>query len=227
MTWNPADIVEWDVVNWSVALDYWPRHTRQDLPSAHALEIGSRHGGLSLWAALNGMQVVCTDLDGPSNLAVEKHKRYGVSDRITCRALNALSIPYRDQFDVVMFKSVLGGIGRDHDAERQARAIVEIHKSLKKGGELWFAENMVASPLHHFARRRYVKWGHTWRYVAIREMMEYLSVFSRVEYTAVGFLGAFGRSPFQRQVLGKIDRIIADRLVPASWRYIMIGIAAK
>ncbi len=150
-----------------------------------------------------------------------------MSDRITYKALNALSIPYRDQFDVVMFKSVLGGIGRQDDAESQARAIVEIHKSLKKGGELWFAENLVASPLHQFARRRYVKWGHTWRYVAIREMTEYLSVFSRVEYTTLGFLGAFGRTPAQRQVLGRMDRILADRLVPESWHYIMMGIAAK
>lgn len=222
-----ADIIEWDIANWSVALDYWPKHTLRNSPPVNALEIGSRHGGISLWAALNGMQVVCTDLEGPSNSAVEKHKRYNVPDRITYRALDALSIPYWEEFDVVLFKSVLGGVGRLNHRDSQAKAIGEIHKSLRNGGELWFAENLMASPLHRFARKRYVKWGSTWRYVTIGEMKEYLSAFSHFEYTTVGFLGAFGRTPLQRRVLGRIDRVIADRLVPESWRYIIIGVASK
>jgi hypothetical protein len=44
------DIIGWDIPNWSVALDYWRSHTKLDLPSSRALEIGSRFGGISLWA---------------------------------------------------------------------------------------------------------------------------------------------------------------------------------
>lgn len=221
------DIIEWDITNWSVALEYWRKYTLQNSSSINALEIGSRHGGLSLWAALSGMEVLCTDLEGPSSEAIEKHKKYKVADRIKYKALDALSIPYSEQFDVVLFKSVLGGIGRLNNTDNQAKAINEIHKSLRKGGELWFAENLVASPFHRFARKRYVEWGNTWRYVTTQEMREYLSIFSEVKYITLGFLGAFGRTSFQRSLLGKIDRTIADNLVPESWHYIIIGIARK
>jgi len=221
------DIIEWDIPNWSVALDYWRKHTLQNSSSIRALEIGSRHGGLSLWAALNGMKVLRTDLEGPSNKAIEKHKKYKVSDCIKYETLNALDIPYGGEFDVVLFKSVLGDIGRLNNRDNQVKAINEIHKSLKKGGELWFAENLVASPFHWLFRSRCVEWGNTWRYVTIQEMNEYLSIFSEVKYTTVGFLGCFGRTSFQRLLLGKMDRIIADKLVPEIWRYIIIGIARK
>lgn len=63
--------------------------------------------------------------------------------------------------------------------------------------------------------------------MTVREMLAYLSVFSEVDFTTAGFLGGFGRTPFQRTVLGSMDRLVADRLVPETWRYIMIGIARK
>jgi SAM-dependent methyltransferase len=221
------DIIEWDVVNWSTALEYWKKNSNQDIALVKALEIGSGYGGLSLWAALNGMKVLCTDIEGPSNEALEKHKKYNVTHLINYETLNALSIPYREEFDVVLFKSVLGGIGRFNNKADQIKAIYEIHKSLKNGGELWFAENLVASPIHQILRRKYIAWGSQWRYVSIQEMKEYLSIFSEAKYTTVGFLGTFGRSESQRAILGKIDRIIADKLVPESWRYIVIGVARK
>lgn len=135
--------------------------------------------------------------------------------------------PSTKEFDVVLFKSVLSGIGRLNNRDNQVNAINEIHKSLKEGGELWYAENLMASPFHQFARRRYVNRGNTWRYVTIQEMKEYLSVFSEVKYTPVGFLGSFGRTLFQRLILGKVDGIISNKLVPESWHYIIIGIARK
>jgi hypothetical protein len=48
-----------------------------------------------------------------------------------------------------------------------------------------------------------------------------------VKYTTVGFLGSFGRTARQRSLLGEIDNIICDIIVPESWRYIIIGIAKK
>ena len=221
---NIDDIIGWDVINWSVALEYWKEHTVQDLATSSAMEIGCGHGGLSLWAVSNGMKVLCTDMRGPSRKAIEKHTKHGISHLVTYDALNALSIPYAEQFDVVFFKSVLGNIGRLDDQEK---AINELHKSLKNGGEMWFAENLVASPLHAMLRRKYVTWGKIWRYVTIEEMEKFLSVFSSFHYITVGFLGALGRNPLQRTILGKIDRAIADKLVPESWRYIIIGIARK
>lgn len=221
------DIIEWDVENWSLALQYWSKHSVHKMSSIDALEIGSGNGGLSLWMALNGNRVVCTDINGPSELAVAKHKRYCVDHLIQYESLNALAIPYSEKFDVVLFKSVLGSIGKFDNTENQCKAISEIHRSLKKGGELWFAENMVSSPLHKFLRKRYGELGKGWRYVSIGEMEKYLCIFSGVTYATVGFLGVFGRSARQRSVLGKMDRIVAEILVPKTWRYIIIGIATK
>ena len=221
------DVIEWDVSNWSVALDFW-RQT-SELPTMHvsALEIGSRHGGLSLWLAAQGASVVCTDVNGPTEEARRKHERHGVAGNVRYGSLDALAIPYRSEFDVVTFKSVLGAVGWRERRERRRDAMHQIHDALRPGGELWFAENIAGSPLHGFARRHFVPWGKSWRYPRIDEMLEFASMFSTVKYRTVGVLGAFGRTGRQRALLGRLDQAICDRLVPESWRYIMVGVAKK
>jgi SAM-dependent methyltransferase len=221
------DTVEWDVANWSLALTYWERHTRLDLSRSLALEIGSRHGGLSLWMALKGATVWCTDVNGPTDDARRKHARYGTGGRINYRAVDALHIPFEECFDLVMFKSVLGAVGAHSNRAAQRAAIAQMHRSLKPGGELFFAENLQASPIHRFARRAWVPWGQRWRYVTIEEMLENLSEFASVEYGTAGFLGAFGRGPRQRRWLAGLDQRWVDRMVPAGWRYIVFWVARK
>lgn len=227
---NLSDIIEWDIPNWALSLEYWPEHSQLQTTSCHALEIGCSNGGISLWAALQGMHVVCSDLNGPSKIAINKHQKHQVSEQIRYEAINALDIPYKQTFDLVLFKSVLGGIGgingRDNP-DYQKKVFAEIHKSLKQGGEVWFAENLMASPLHQFCRRNYIRWAKEWRYLTIEEMHNYLSIFSEVHYMTLGFLATFGRTPWQRTLLGKLDRLIVDQLVPQSWHYIMIGVARK
>ena len=221
------DVIEWDVPNWSVALKFWRQAS--ELPTMHlkALEIGSRHGGLSLWLASQGAAVVCTDVNGPTDEARRKHEKYGVAGRVRYGAVDALAIPYRGEFDVVTFKSVLGAVGWKDRRERRKDAMLQIHDALRPGGELWFAENVAGSPLHAFARRHFVPWGKSWRYPRIEEMLEFASMFSTVKYRTVGVLGVFGRSGRQRVLLGRLDQAICDRLVPESWRYIMVGVAKK
>ncbi len=199
-----------------------------DLSGAKTLEIGSSNGGLSLWMALNGAKVLCSDLSGPTNAAKEKHRKYSVSHLIDYGKLNVLDIPYEEEFDVVCFKSVLGVVGTNANKEKQIKALQQLHKSLKKGGELLFAENLVGSPLHGFLRKKFVPWGNTWRYVTIEEMQGMLSgIFSDVKYTTAGFMGAFGRTEYQRKILGYLDRNFVSYLVPGKWRYIIIGVARK
>jgi SAM-dependent methyltransferase len=212
------------VRNWSAALDFWPAHSTQKLADCTALELGSRNGGLSLWLALQGAHVICSDIDPPTEAALHKHQQGGVADRIEYRSISALDIPYRNELDVVVFKSVLGALGT---RERQVEAISQIHASLKKGGELFFAENLTASPFHRFFRRSFVAWGSRWRYVSIREMRTFLAPFSRLECRALGFAGAFGRNEAQRNVLGMIDQTVFNAVVPESWRYIIVGVATK
>jgi len=224
---NLSDVIEWDIRNWSVALSYWEQNTAQDLSTALALEIGSGHGGLSLWMALHGSRVICSDVIAPSEEAIKKHARYYVSHLIEYESLDALNIPYREEFDIVFFKSVLGAIGRNDNKANQAKAISEIYLSLKQGGELFFAENLVASPMHKFFRKRFIRWGKTWRYVSVEEMRDFLSIFSSMRYRTIGFLGAFGRNERQRGILGAIDRAFLDSIVPKNWRYIVVGVARK
>jgi SAM-dependent methyltransferase len=221
------DFLEWDVRNWAVALEFWTRHTRLDLAGCSALEVGSRHGGLSLWLATLGASVVCSDLERPTERARRKHSVAGVGSRIGYECIDATRIPYADRFDLVVFKSVLGAVGRLGGRVAQARAVGQMYKALKPGGELFFAENLVASPMHRFLRRRFVGWSASWRYVSIEEMRDFLRPFASVSYCTIGFAGVFGRTGRQRAILGTLDRALLDGMVPESWRYVIAGVARK
>lgn len=105
-----SDIIEWDIPNWSAALKYWDRYTAHNVASVSALEIGSRHGGLSLSLALSGAHVVCTDVRRPTEESIRKHTSYKVTDYIQYAQVYALNIPHAGCFDIVLFKSVLGGL---------------------------------------------------------------------------------------------------------------------
>src|SRR5438552_16058119 len=88
-----SDFVEWDVRNWSPALDFWLTHTKQSLRGCSALELGSQNGGLSLWLAQHGARVVCSDIGPPNDKAVQQHQAAGVSHLIEYRSIDALQIP--------------------------------------------------------------------------------------------------------------------------------------
>jgi 2-polyprenyl-3-methyl-5-hydroxy-6-metoxy-1,4-benzoquinol methylase len=107
------DAFGWDVNNWSRALPFWEKHIDfSDLENSKALEIGCRFGGLSLLLALKGSQVFCTDLLEQDEKTRQIHANQNVSDKIDYRAIDVLDIPFENEFDIICFKSVLGGVGR-------------------------------------------------------------------------------------------------------------------
>jgi SAM-dependent methyltransferase len=220
-----ADVIEWDVENWSTALDYWPRHTALGLRNRRVLEIGSRRGGLSLWLAANGATVVCSDVAGPAEEAMRKHWEFGVSDRVSYAAVDALRMDYAGEFDIVVFKSVLGALGSD--LRRQEAALARMHKALRPGGELWFAENLAASPVHRALRSRYVSWAGHWHYATLPELRRWLSMFPSVSMTTCGVLGALGRSERQRRTLARLDKLFLNVTAPRAWHYVAVGVARK
>jgi SAM-dependent methyltransferase len=221
-----SDIIQWDIDSWSEALLYWDKNVNWS--TVHTgLELGGREGGLSLWLALKGINTVCSDLHEVKNSASPLHQKYNVTGLITYQDIDATNIPYENHFDVIVFKSIIGGIGRHNNVEMQKKTFREIYKALKPGGKLLFAENLTASPIHQQLRKRFVRWGNEWRYVTIEEMKTYMKDFPSLNIKSTGFLSAFGRSETQRRMLSAVDKALLNHVSPANWKYIVYGIAEK
>nr|WP_325298173.1 class I SAM-dependent methyltransferase [uncultured Oscillibacter sp.] len=231
-------VIEWDIITWGRAVDFW---NTDKLSSAEkrggggmssskghslVLDIGSRGGGLSLLFARLGYRVHCTDLTDPKESAGPLHRQYGVEDRIVYRALDALELDAVDQYGIICFKSVLGGVGHDGHYDAQEKMMENIYRALKPGGYLLFVENTTASALHRFFRRRFVPWGKSWRYITLAEAQTLCRQFSEVRSKSFGFLSAFGRSGRQRAVLGSVDALF-DRFLPAGMKYCVSVVAKK
>ncbi|MGB0423738.1 MAG: SAM-dependent methyltransferase, partial [Flavobacteriales bacterium] len=185
------DIVQWDIHNWSKALPFW----EQALPTEPliCLELGGRTGGLSLWLALKGHQVTCSDLRLPRETAEALHQKYKVDHLVTYETIDASKIPHENKFDVIVFKSMLGAVAMKGQNHKKQEAIDQMEKALKPGGILLFSENLEASQLHQWARKKFNKWGENWNYLKFNEVPELLGNFEKVETRTDGFLAAFGR----------------------------------
>jgi len=219
------DIVQWDVTNWAKSIYYWDANINFDNISS-CLEIGACRGGLSLWLAMHGKKdIICSDYNDNRSIAFQLHNKYGF-DFIQYKVINATNIGIQNKFDIICFKSVLGGIGYNDNKQDQEKAISEMYNALKPGGLLIFAENLRGSKMHIFLREKFVKWGNKWRYVTIDELIKMTSLFSSIQYKTYGFLGLLGRKEWQRNFLGRIDTLICP-FVPEKRKYIGIFICKK
>jgi SAM-dependent methyltransferase len=219
------DYLQWDTGTWARALSHWDDVLdRRRLEGCEALDLGARDGGLTLYLAHKGMRVVCSDLEGPSPLAHELHARHGVGGQVTYARVDATAMPFAEgSFDVVVFKSLLGGIGAFGNLAAMRTAIGEMLRVLRPGGLLLFAENQRASLLHRTARSLFVPWGKSWHYASIRELEDLLSPFVRSEVRTYGFLTCF-RKDFPPFLL--LDRLFCGLLRP-QWRYVAFGHAVR
>lgn len=220
------DIIEWDIATWEEAIHFW--ESKIDWSKIKlGLEIGGRNGGLSLWLALKGKQMICSDLHETKKNAFPLHQSYNVTNLISYEDIDASQIPYENKFDVIIFKSIIGGIAKSGGIQIQQKVFDEIYKALKPGGVLLFAENLTASPLHQFARKKFNKWGSYWRYISISDTKKFLTKFINIEIQSTGFAAAFGQSEKQRNILSKLDKLFFNKLVPGSWKYVVYGVAFK
>jgi SAM-dependent methyltransferase len=220
------DIIDWDVVNWSKALEFWESKAFQiNIPSLACLELGAQKGGLSLWLALKGHQVICSDLESPEKKAITLHRKYNIENRITYQAINASEIGIRDKLDVIVLKSVLGGVSRNNQQHLKQQTIDSIYNALKPGGILLFAENLKSTHLHQFLRNKYTNLG-CWNYLEYDEIPKLFTKFEKLEVKTTGFFGTFGRTEFQRNILGNIDSIL-NYFIPKHKKYIVFGVATK
>jgi len=221
-----ADIINWDIRTLQRALFYWENNVDWNKIKI-ALELGSRQGGLSLWLALKGKKVICSDIENPQETAKEYHQKYNTGNLIEYRAIDATCVPYESYFDLIVFKSVIGAIGKNGGLQKQQQVFSEIYKALKPGGYLLYAENLTATPLHIILRKMFVKWGKEWRYVSIDEMKTFLKDFSYFDIETTGFIATLGRNERQRSILSILDEIIFNRICPAKWKYIAYGLGIK
>ena len=220
------DIIGWDIKSWSKALVYW--NSAVDWSNVQqALELGGREGGLSLWLGLKGVSTICSDLADVQKTAEPLHIKNNLLSKIKYQDIDATNIPYENHFDIIAFKSIIGGIGRNNNKEMQQLVFKEIYKALKPGGKLLFAENLNASPLHRLLRKKFVNWGNYWRYVSIPEVKEFLREFSSSNIKTTGVLAAFGRTESQRNFLSAADDLLFNKICPANWKYIVYGVAEK
>ncbi|OJX68383.1 MAG: hypothetical protein BGO95_10820 [Micrococcales bacterium 73-13] len=226
-----ADIVGWDVRTWAPAIDAWERVLAR-LPEGplDVLEVGAGPAGPSLWLALKGHRVVTSNLGETERLARPLHERYGVADRIEYRDLDLTSgLPFHEAFDVVVFKSVLGGLG-GADPALPAAALDAVRAALRPGGVVLWAENLRGGWLHRAARAiaYRVRRARTWQYLTLRRLRGLLAErFTDVELHVGGVLAVLGTSERARDRLARADQALLDRIVPASWHYMAYGSARR
>lgn len=220
------DIIQWDIRNWSKALVHWENSIDWSQVQK-GLELGGRQGGISLWLASKGKEVICSDLKDVRSSAEPLHQKYNVVKHIQYQDIDATDIPYENHFDVIVFKSIIGGIGSHDNIAVQRKVFQQIHKALKPGGRLLFAENLVASPLHAQLRKRFTSWGDRWRYITVDELQSFLEPFKSYDIKTTGVLATFGRSENQRNILAHVDQLLLNHLCPKKWRYISYGVAMK
>ncbi|MBI3235086.1 MAG: class I SAM-dependent methyltransferase [Bacteroidetes bacterium] len=230
---SKKDIVQWDIENWSNALNFWSTDIEKVASKDHPiLTLGERHGGISLWLATNGYKNICSDYELPEQRARDLHKKYEVEDLITYTNINIFEIPYPDNtFDVVIVKSVVGGLKlvqkdkKTRTLDNQKKAVREIMRVLKPGGIYLGAENMKGGLLHTLLRK-YSKKDQGWRYMTQEDLYYLLDEFSETKYKFHGYLGTLFKYPFINSITGFLDKIIC-KIIPTSSRYIGFFIAKK
>jgi 2-polyprenyl-3-methyl-5-hydroxy-6-metoxy-1,4-benzoquinol methylase len=220
-----ADIIEWDVQNWSQLLTYWEPILKKLPPDGKILAFGERNGGLSLWLAMQGFHVDCTDRVRPTDAAVEMHKRYHVADKITYGSFDVVNSSMEgNKYDLIIAKSVLGGIKSDYKnattrtSETRENAIKNIYNLLKPNGYILFAENIQGSVLLHKVRKMLGK-QKGWYYFNISDFNNLFKTFHDVEIKTFGVIPTTSRNRYFNDFIFALNKYLLN-VLPSSYKYI-------
>ncbi len=197
-----------------------------DIKGWNVLEIGAGMGGLSIYFAMRGCNVICSDINSNYvSLAKEFHKPHKLAGQIKYETVDILNTNLApESFDIVCFKSALGSIPYN----KQGHAISEIQRILKKRGLLIFCENLEGSYLSAFYRKLFIPWYKRWNYLTINQMYHYMSPFFECKINSFWFF-----APLLARISQKLCRmgIALDLLLfmhlKNENRYIMGGYAIK
>ncbi len=220
-----AEYFEWDVSLWGQAMKYW-HPLLEKSRGGKALDIGSRRGGLAKMLAIEyNYEVVATDIRFTEEMKAAVNLLDSSSARIKFEIMDCTSITFADNtFDIVIFKSVLGALG---SLENQKKAFSEIHRVLKTGGALLYAENLRASIIHRFLRDKFRKhYALAWRYPTLGEFSDHLKNFSAASIYTAGFFTNFFKKEKYKRIVSVMDKAVIG-LIPRTFRYIIYGSALK
>jgi SAM-dependent methyltransferase len=229
------DVIGWDVPNWSGCLSYWqPWLTDLSKRTAKILVLGERDGGISLWLAKLGFDVLCTDYRPPGERAQSLHRRWEVQKHMTYASADVFKLAYPDDcFDVVACKSVIGGLALDYKAvstrtlENQKLAVMEIRRVLKPAGIFLGAENLTGTGVHMFLRKVRSKGNLGWRYLRISEIRWLFDGYSDCQQKSHGFLGTHWFAGRGLNGLCASADACFSKLLPGDWLYISFMRARK
>jgi len=200
--------IAWESFNWGRAIKYWFENINLEDLNSKEIKILELGGGKNceismIFSYLDSKNIVCSDIDEKAlKIAKERHKALGFHN-INYEVIDILNIPYSKFFDIIAFKSVLGGVARG-DNNKKRLAIKEIYKTLRSNGYLMFVENLEATKFHKILRQRFTKWGKSWNYLKYTETKYLLKNFSKVSFKTYSFYGFLAPYKF-RDILGYTD----------------------
>ncbi len=220
------DIIGWDIGIWSKSLQFFDQNI--DFKKINnALELGasSQSGGYSLYLSQKGIHTICS-----SHLHVNKktkliHGKYKSSQLIKYEKVDILNIPYSNFFDLVCFKSVLGGIKRNFEPKKILEiSFKQISKCLKNDGILIFSENITSTTVHKFFRKKFTIPVYGWHYFDIEELIKICDLsFHEVQNTTNGFITCFFPDSL-REMFSFFDNYIFCKVIPSKYHYVFIAI---
>lgn len=220
------DSIGWDIENWLQGVKFWLDNVEFKNKRILELGCGCDNGGLSLLAAnQKADSILCTNFGDITETTKNFHKQYK-TDNIDYANIDALDIPYNEEFDIIMFKSMMGGITK-LNPDNTDIILKNCAKALKKSGKLIFAENLTSTRFHMWCRRKLNK--RTWHYFQPNELEEHINSigsFNIIDKMECGILGCFGRNEKQRRLLSKLDRIL-EKFCPRDFFYIQFWILEK
>jgi len=228
------EIIEWDVENWGQLIRLWTPLLDTLPKGSKVLAIGERNGGLSTWLAMKGFEVCCTDRVYPTELAKANHAKHGLEGRITYAQFDVVHSDeaFYNRFDIVIAKSVIGGLKRVYSDKRtrdfsvQQQAVQIIYKCLKPGGYFFSAENLQGGYLGRLLRRFTGK-DIGWLHLNWKELPELFSGWELVQLKAFGVVpGILFGNPVLKRLVCMANRYLLVFL-PASAKYIGFIVARK
>ena len=221
------DIMGWDFFNWSKSLDFFDNNIDyKNIKNVLELGANDQSSGYSLFFAKKGISTTCSSYLKTSNELIKRHEKYKLIKNIIYDSQDAQKITYIEKFDIICFKSMLGGICKNGNYDNAKNVFNQIYKALKPGGYLAFSENINATFLHKHFRRKYI--SKSWYYFSQNELLNLMnSDFHYINSETVGFLGCFGRTELQKETISRLDENIFKNIIPKSWNYIYFGICQK